>query len=46
MGEVLPSIRVMLSGTPMGPDVYQMLMAVGKEKSVERMYSGVKKLNS
>jgi glutamyl-tRNA synthetase len=46
MGEVLPSIRVMLSGTPMGPDVYQMLMAVGKEKSIERIYSGVQQLSN
>jgi len=42
----LPSIRVMLSGTPMGPDVYQMLMAVGKEKSIERIYSGVQQLSN
>lgn len=37
MGEMLPTLRVILSGKPMGPDIYEMLMATGKEESIKRL---------
>ncbi|MEO6189217.1 MAG: glutamate--tRNA ligase, partial [Saprospiraceae bacterium] len=45
MGEVLPSLRVMLSGTPMGPDIYLMLLALGQPKVIERINSFLVYLN-
>ncbi|MEP7195998.1 MAG: glutamate--tRNA ligase [Saprospiraceae bacterium] len=44
MGEVLPSLRVMLSGIPMGPDIYQMLIALGKENVLKRMKKNLNEL--
>ncbi|MBK9271382.1 MAG: glutamate--tRNA ligase [Saprospiraceae bacterium] len=44
MGELLPAIRVMLSGIPMGPDVYIMLESLGKQETCERIREGVRKL--
>jgi glutamyl-tRNA synthetase len=37
MGNVLQMLRTAISGSPSGPDVYQMLDLCGKEKSVERI---------
>lgn len=37
MGTVLQMIRTAISGSPSGPDVYQMLELLGKEKVLERM---------
>lgn len=45
-GEVLPSLRVMMSGTPMGPDIYAMMMACGKELLVNRIQRFLAKANS
>ncbi|MBK7230755.1 MAG: glutamate--tRNA ligase [Saprospiraceae bacterium] len=44
MGELLPSLRVMISGIPMGPDVYMMLESLGKQETIERIKEGVVKL--
>ncbi|MFN8279839.1 MAG: glutamate--tRNA ligase [Saprospiraceae bacterium] len=37
MGEVLPCLRVMFSGVPMGPDIYAMMEALGQSVCLERM---------
>ncbi len=37
MGEVLPTLRVILSGIPTGPDIYAMLLVLGKSEVVERL---------
>ena len=37
MGNVLQMLRTAISGSPSGPDVYQMLELLGKEKVVERI---------
>jgi glutamyl/glutaminyl-tRNA synthetase len=34
---MLPTLRVILSGKPMGPDIYEMLVATGKEESIKRL---------
>jgi glutamyl/glutaminyl-tRNA synthetase len=44
MGEFLPSIRVMVSGTPMGPDVYLMLQSIGASETASRITSGLEML--
>lgn len=44
MGEFLPSIRVMVSGTPMGPDVYLMLQSIGASETASRIRSGLEML--
>ncbi len=36
-GDVLPLLRIMLSGTKNGPAVYEIAAILGKEKSLERM---------
>ena len=36
-GDVLPVLRIMLSGTKNGPAVYELASLLGKEKSIERM---------
>jgi glutamyl-tRNA synthetase len=37
-GDVLPLLRIMLSGTKNGPAVYDIAAILGKEKSLERMH--------
>lgn len=44
MGEFLPAIRVMVSGTPMGPDVYLMLKAIGASEAASRIRRGLEML--
>ncbi len=44
MGELLPTLRVLLSGQPAGPDFYQMLLAFSKEKALNRMQNTLSKL--
>ncbi|NOT36277.1 MAG: glutamate--tRNA ligase [Saprospiraceae bacterium] len=46
MGEVLPSLRVMLSGTPMGPDIYNMILALKREDLLERIEKNLEKLKT
>ena len=36
-GDVLPVLRIMLSGTKNGPAVYEIASLLGKEKTLERM---------
>jgi len=37
MGSILPVLRILLTGTTKGPSVYDTLLLVGKEKSIERL---------
>ena len=46
MGDVLPSLRVMLSGIPTGPDIYKMLISLGREQVILRIQKGITSLNS
>lgn len=46
MGEVLPSLRVMVSGIPMGPDIYMMLLAFTPAELAHRMTKQLTNLNS
>ena len=45
MGEVLPSLRVMMSGIPMGPDIYAMILTLSKAVFVKRIRENIIKLN-
>ena len=46
MGDVLPTLRVMLSGIPTGPDIYKMLISLGREQVILRIEKGITSLNS
>lgn len=46
MGDVLPTLRVMLSGIPTGPDIYKMLISLGREQVILRIQNGITSLNS
>ncbi|MEZ5059452.1 MAG: glutamate--tRNA ligase [Saprospiraceae bacterium] len=39
-GEVMPVLRLTLSGTMQGPDVFRMMELLGKDKVVERLENG------
>ncbi len=39
-GAVLPIIRVAISGSVQGPDAFEMLQAIGREESVQRLRMG------
>ena len=42
MGQVMPALRLALTGTMKGPSVYEMIELFGKEKTVERLTGGFK----
>ncbi len=44
-GSVLPFLRIGLSGTMKGPDVFAMMALLGKEKVVQRMNTAFSKFN-
>ena len=44
-GDVLQLIRTILSGSPKGPDVYQMILLLGRDRVVERMVTGIETFN-
>lgn len=37
MGEVMPLLRIALAGTMQGPGVYEMMVVLGRERTVERL---------
>lgn len=45
MGELLPTLRVMMSGIPAGPDVYLMMLTLGKIELRDRIKAGLLLLN-
>lgn len=42
MGQVMPALRLALTGTMKGPSVYEMIELFGKEKTVDRLKGGFK----
>jgi glutamyl-tRNA synthetase len=46
MGNILPVLRILLTGTTKGPSLYETILLLGKEKSVERMGRADYLLNS
>jgi len=46
MGNILPVLRILLTGTTKGPSLYKTILLLGKEKSVERMGRADYLLNS
>ncbi len=46
MGEVLPALRVMISGTPMGPDIYSMILAFDKNQLLERIKNNLERIKA
>lgn len=46
MGEVLPSLRVMLSGNPMGPDIYSMILGLDRNTLIQRIKMNLDKLKN
>ncbi|MCE2963086.1 MAG: glutamate--tRNA ligase [Chitinophagales bacterium] len=46
MGNILPVLRILLTGTTKGPSLYETILLLGKEKSVERMCRADYLLNS
>ena len=45
MGDVMPMLRIALTGTLQGPPVYYVMEVLGKEKSVTRLQNGWKVFN-
>lgn len=45
MGDVMPILRIALTGTLQGPPVYDVMEVLGKEKSVTRLQNGWKVFN-
>jgi glutamyl-tRNA synthetase len=41
MGNILPVLRILLTGTMKGPSIFESILLLGKDKSMER----IKKLN-
>ncbi|MDQ3142998.1 MAG: glutamate--tRNA ligase [Bacteroidota bacterium] len=46
MGEVLPTLRYMISGMTTGPDIYKMLDSLGQDKVVQRIQNSLNSLRS
>jgi glutamyl-tRNA synthetase len=44
MGAVLPNLRVLITGQGMGPGMFDIMALLGKEESLKRMETGIKKL--
>ena len=45
-GAILPIIRIAISGTMKGPDIFGMISLLGKEESVARLKSGIELIQS
>jgi len=45
-GAILPIIRIAVSGTMKGPDIFGMISLLGKEESVARLKSGIELIQS
>lgn len=45
MGEVLPLFRLLVTGVGMGPSMFQIAELIGKEETINRLHSGIEKLN-
>jgi glutamyl-tRNA synthetase len=37
MGNILPLLRILLTGTTKGPSIYESILLIGKEKSIQRL---------
>jgi len=46
MGAVLPNLRVLVTGEGMGPGMFDIMALLGKSRSVERIKTGIKKLEN
>lgn len=44
-GEVFPILRIAISGTTKGPDLFEMMSLLGKEKSIQRLKKGISSFN-
>ncbi len=45
MGAVLPNFRVLVTGKGMGPSMFQIAAILGKQETVDRLKSGLQKVN-
>ncbi len=45
MGKLLPAFRVCLTGLGMGPSIFDIASLLGKEKTIKRMETALKKIN-
>ena len=44
-GQVLPLLRVMITGTMQGPPIFDTAALIGKEESIERLKEGMSSFN-
>ncbi|MCC6817120.1 MAG: glutamate--tRNA ligase [Saprospiraceae bacterium] len=44
MGELLPALRVMMSGIPTGPDIYLMINGLSKDKFINKLKMSLEKI--
>ncbi len=44
MGAIMSAWRLVLVGAPMGPGLYEMAEAIGKEELVHRMKQGIERI--
>ena len=45
MGKLLPAFRVSLTGLGMGPSLFDIAALLGKEETIKRMETALKKIN-
>ncbi len=45
-GAILPILRIAISGTMKGPDIFGMMSLIGQEESIKRLRSGVQKIKT
>ena len=45
-GAILPILRIAISGTMKGPDIFGMISLLGKEESLARLSTGIEKIKS
>jgi len=45
-GAILPILRIAISGTMKGPDIFGMISLLGKEESIARLQSGIEKIKA
>ncbi len=45
-GAILPILRIAISGTMKGPDIFGMMSLLGKEESIDRLHAGIEKIKA